>query len=265
MYFPVNSEWFDTVEGISFCSKYGAIGSHILIHLHRFIAKAPDGYLPTTSLNAFAEIVNVELETCIEVVIELVESRLIAFSETPLALTTIDIQTSNQNLQKKKQVFEKNRKTRSSQMSVQTSVQTSSVSISEVVSEVVKKDPNKKLYLDAVLLTDEEFATVEKRYAKDGLTKRDVQRAIELLNGWFLRNPQKRLERTSDNRALITWPLREVIKEAAERSRLATAQTYQAKATNGPGPPNGVVKNATPPRGFDLAKHSGEKSEAPNG
>ena len=249
-YFPVNAEFFDTVQGISFASKHGAIGSHVLVHLHRFIAKAPESYLPTSSLKLMSEIINVPMETLTEVLLELVAAGIIVYNEQLEALTTREIQESLALLKLRREVFEENKKSARAKTSAQTSSIVKYSNVKSLIEDLLKKDPSKKLYLDTVLLSDEEFASLEKRYAKDGLTKRDCQRAIELLNSWFLANLEKRAKRSCDAQALRTWPLQKVIEENGAKQKLANQQSYSKNTPNAGG---GRVVGATPPRGFEVA------------
>ncbi len=63
-------------------------------------------------------------------------------------------------------------------------------------------------------------------YQAKGLTEDDFKDAVRLLDGWFSNNPGMRQERTDDYKALIGWPLKEVVKRKTEQQRFARERSY---------------------------------------
>lgn len=80
-----------------------------------------------------------------------------------------------------------------------------------------KFDPTGKTkYLDWVYLSPEQYARVRAYYEARGLGLDEFEEAVRALDEWFANNPQKRMERTDDAKALTGWPLSEALKRRRE-------------------------------------------------
>lgn len=261
MYFPVDQDFGHSLRGQAFTRKYGVVGKGVYHELLCVLADISDGHLPTSDLHLFIESSGIDGETCTAIILDLISADQLRYDEARSTIFNPLITASKAELERKKDILNKNKKLkRSSQMSAQTNETSAQTSVDVMCSDIISKDPSKKKFLDAVLLSDEQFEYVEKRYAKDNLTKRDVQRGIELLNAWFLTKPHERAKRNSDHRALVTWPLQRVIEENSAKQRLHNAENAAAKY-NGGAPPGAPVLKA-PPRGFELAEEQGAKHDA---
>jgi len=84
----------------------------------------------------------------------------------------------------------------------------------------------KKRYLDWVYLDEKQLKRATAQYTAKGLTKDDLADAIRLLDAWFENNKKIRKSRTDDAKALIGWPLDEVLKRKTSEKKLQAQQAY---------------------------------------
>lgn len=263
MNFLIDQNFLHTPKGRRFEALFGLTGKGILLSLLQTLADTKDGYLPVADLNILSETLGADESLFGDVIVALIDAGQLRYEQmcnsifNPLITTSKSVKDNQRKLlEKNKKAGQDRREIESSEQIENSSAQTektsaaTTLSLDNIIRKYLEKYNNKKLYLDLVFLSDDEFESVEKRFAKDGLTKRDVQRAIELLNNWWLNNVKLRLSRPCDYRALTAWPLNEVLKENRSKQALDNQKALAAKYGNAPKSEAAPL----PPRGFDVAK-----------
>lgn len=267
MFFSIDQNFLRTLKGQRFATSFGLIGKGILLSLLQTMADSEDGYLPVADLHILADQIGAEEDVFGDVIVALIDAGQLHYEQMCNSIFNPLIIDSKSTKANRRLLLDKNKKAGHSRRQIETSTQTENeidqkenastqtstahtLSLDIIVKKYLEKHNTKKLFLDTVFLTEAELVALENRFAKDQLTKRDVQRAIELLNGWWLNNLKLRLQRPSDYRALITWPLSRVLEENRAKQALSNQQSIAAKYGNAPKSDAAPL----PPRGFDVAK-----------
>lgn len=87
-------------------------------------------------------------------------------------------------------------------------------------------DPTGKIkFKDWVYLKEGDQERLEKRMYNLGVDKSWFPRLVEILDAWFEQNPHMRQARTDDYKALIGWPMNELMKQYKAHQELGVANS----------------------------------------